>query len=114
MGLTRGGGGLRNLEKPEKIYLGDPNLVHALSQWRGADMGSLRETFFCRMLIERHKISAASKGDFSVDNHFTFEIGGRNKGRQQIAGASNAYLALDEMPIGIGHRIPLWLVGFCY
>ncbi len=114
MGLTRGGGGLRNLEKPEKIYLGDPNLVHALSQWRGADMGSLRETFFCRMLIGRHKICAAAKADFIVDDTFTFEIGGRNKGVSQIVDTRNGYLALDEMPVGIAHRIPLWLFGFCY
>jgi len=114
MGLTRGGGGLRNFEKPEKIYLGDPNLVHALSQWRGADMGSLRETFFCRMLIGRHKICAATKADFTVDDRLSFEIGGRNKGASQIADARNGYLALDEMPVGIAHRIPLWLFGFCY
>lgn len=114
MGLTRGGGGLRNLEKPEKIYLGDPNLVHALSHWRGADIGSMRETFFCRMLIGRHRIRAAAKADFAVDDTLTFEVGGRSKGESQLAGSENAYLALDEMPIGVGRRIPLWLFGMCY
>lgn len=116
MGLTRGGGGLRNsnMEKPEKIYLGDPNLAHALSQWRGADIGSLRETFFCRMLIGRHKICSAVKADFIIDDALTFEVGGRNKGGGQLAEARNGYLALDEMPVGVGRRIPLWLFGFCY
>lgn len=114
MGLTRGGGGLRNLEKPEKIYLGDHNLVHALSQWRGGDVGSLRETFFCRMLAGRHMISAAAKADFLVDDKFIFEIGGRNKGAKQLADAKYGYLALDEMPVGIARRIPLWLFGFLY
>lgn len=114
MGLTRGGGGLRTMEKPDKIYLGDPNLVHALSQWRGADIGSLRETFFCRMLIGRHKIHAAAQADFVVDDNLTFEIGGRNKGGAQLAQAKNGYLALDETPVGVARRIPLWLFGMCY
>ena len=51
---------------------------------------------------------------FLVNGRFHFEVGGRNKGRAQIAGKKDAFLALDEIPTGSGHRIPLWLFGCLY
>ncbi len=47
-----------------------------------------------------------------IDN--LFEIGGRNKGFEQIKGIPNSYLAIDDIEIGIGKKIPLWLFGFLY
>jgi uncharacterized protein len=47
-------------------------------------------------------------------NQFTFEIGGRNKDLSQIKGIDEAYLALDDIEIGFGNKIPLWLFGFLY
>ena len=44
IGLSRTGKGLRNLEKPEKIYLNNPNLIHAFSP--EGNKGNIRETFF--------------------------------------------------------------------
>jgi hypothetical protein len=41
-------------------------------------------------------------------------VGGKNKGQEQIVGKEKAYLALDELPIGSGVRVPLWLFGFLY
>jgi uncharacterized protein len=45
---------------------------------------------------------------------YTFEVGGASKNFQQIAGSKDSYLALDEMPLGIKNKIPLWLFGFLY
>jgi len=54
-----------------------------------------------------------ARGDFLV-NDVTFEVGGKNKGRSQISKVENAWLALDNIEIGHGNRMPLWLFGFLY
>ena len=77
-------------------------------------MGTIRETFFINALSPICKLSAPKKGDFCVDDKYTFEIGGKNKGFQQIRNMANSFLALDEMEMGVGNKIPLWLFGFLY
>lgn len=104
--------GLRAMEKPEKIYLNNPNLYHALSGAATADRGAVRETFFLNMLQPDHAVRVAAKGDFLVDGSLTFEIGGKGKDGGQIKGVENAWLALDDIEIGAGRRIPLWMFGF--
>lgn len=111
-GLGRSGKGLRGLEKPEKIYLNNPNLVQALTP--EADRGTLRETFFMSALNPLHTLKAPRKGDFAVDDTYCFEVGGRNKGFSQIKDMENSFLALDDIETGFGNRIPLWLFGFLY
>lgn len=102
------------MEKPEKIYLNNPNLYHALSRTRDPDIGAMRETFFMSMLRTAHTVSVPSKGDFMVDDSIVFEVGGKNKDAGQIKDVENAWLALDSIETGYGRRIPLWLFGFIY
>ena len=104
---------LRQLTKPEKIYLGNPNYCYALSFDRIPDVGNLRETFFMTQLSVC-KVRYTSETDFLINGKYYFEVGGRNKGSDQIVGLDNAFLALDDIEIGIGNRIPLWLFGFLY
>ncbi len=112
MMLHQAGKKMRSMEKPDKIYLGDPNQHTALSRFSRADQGTLRETFFCRMLSFQHNVKAAERGDFLIDDSIFIEVRGPSKGHQQIIGQSKAYLALDNLPIGSGKRVPLWLFGF--
>ena len=49
-----------------------------------------------------------------VDRKHIIEIGGKNKGFEQIKDIGNSYLALDDIEQGIGNKIPLWLFGFLY
>lgn len=114
MVLRRMAGGLQGRAKPEKIYLGDPNQIHALCAAGQISIGNLRETFFCRMVSEVIPVYAAEKGDFVVDKNVVIEVGGRSKTGRQIRGEPTAYLALDDMEIGVGAKIPLWLFGFLY
>jgi len=114
MSVRRSAGGLRAMEKPDKIYLGDPNQIYALCTPGQASIGNVRETFFCRMVSEAGHIHAAEKGDFSVGNKVLIEVGGRAKSERQIRGKSPAFLALDDVEVGAGARIPLWLFGFLY
>jgi uncharacterized protein len=61
-----------------------------------------------------HKVTASPSGDFLVDDKYTFEIGGKGKGRKQIKGVKNSYIAADMLEYGSDNKIPLWLFGFLY
>lgn len=112
MGLSRTGKGLRGLEKPEKIYLNNPNLMHAFAP--DVNRGTIRETFFLNMLSAGHSLKAPRQGDFLVDDSYLFEVGGRNKDFSQIKNIENSFLAVDDMEKGFGKKIPLWLFGLLY
>jgi predicted AAA+ superfamily ATPase len=112
--VSKGGKGLRELEKPEKIYLNNPNLIHAISSRMPLEIGNLRETFFLNMVETSHKVSSPTQGDFLVDGKYTFEIGGKNKDFSQIKDIKDSFLGVDNTEIGIGNKIPLWLFGFLY
>lgn len=112
--LSKSGTGMKELRKPEKIYLNNPNLAYALAPRQDGNIGSIREIFFINALQGIHNIKLASAGDFYVDDRILFEIGGRNKTSEQIIHHERAYLALDDMEVGIGQRLPLWLCGFLY
>jgi len=105
--------GLKTLAKPEKIYLNNTNLVYALETEK-PNIGNLRETFFFNQLKAVSEITSAKKADFIVNNKYIIEVGGKNKGHEQIMGMENAYLALDNQEYGFGNKIPLWLFGMLY
>jgi hypothetical protein len=66
------------------------------------------------MVSAKYSVASGGRADFLVDGKFTIEVGGKNKGQDQIIGIDNAYLALDDLPVGFNQRIPLWLFGFLY
>jgi hypothetical protein len=43
-----------------------------------------------------------------------FEVGGKNKGFKQIKDMSNSFVVADDIEVGSGAKIPLWLFGFLY
>ncbi len=102
--------GLAKLEKPEKIYLNNSNLLYI----NDANIGTVRETFFLSMTSKAHEVTYPKKGDFLVDNVYLFEIGGKNKSFKQIADMPNSYVAVDDIEVGYKNKIPLWLFGFIY
>jgi predicted AAA+ superfamily ATPase len=100
------------LYKPDKIYLGNTNLMHVLCPQ--VNKGNERETFFMTQMMAEHDVKSPLKGDFMIDDRFLFEVGGRKKTFEQIADIPNSFLAVDDTEIGQGNRIPLWLFGFTY
>ena len=102
----------KSIRKPDKLYLGNTNLFSALCS--NQDVGTVRETYFASMLSSGHKLHYVERGDFLIDEKFTVEVGGANKSFKQIANIPNSFLALDDMEIGFGGKIPLWLFGFLY
>ena len=105
--------GMSSLAKPEKIYLNNTNQVYAFEANK-PDVGNLRETFFFNQLKAVSEVTSANKADFTVDNKYVFEVGGKKKGYEQIAGLQDAYLALDNLEYGFNNKIPLWLFGMLY
>ena len=59
-------------------------------------------------------INYSNIGDFVIDDRYTFEIGGKNKSFKQIKDLSNSFVVADDIEIGFGNKIPLWLFGFLY
>ena len=80
------------------------------------ETGTIRETFFMNQLYNSgHSVHISpEKADFIVDDHYVFEIGGKNKDRSKIKGIDNGYMALDDLEHGFDRTIPLWLFGFLY
>ena len=101
---------LKKLEKPEKIYLDNTNLL-SITQ---PNVGTVRETFFLSAVSTRYIAHYPDKGDFLVDQRFLFEVGGKNKSFTQIRDIPDSYIAADEIEVGYGNKIPLWLFGMLY
>ncbi len=101
------------LQKPEKIYLNNTNLLYALAEEQ-VEKGNLRETFFLSHLSAVSRVHAPKNGDFLVDNKFTFEIGGKNKSGAQIKNTKNAWIVKDDLEFPTNKQIPLWMFGFIY
>lgn len=102
----------KSLYKPNKVYLGNPNLMHALCP--RIDKGNERETFFISLLQVGHHVTCPKQGDFVVDDKYLFEVGGKRKTFDQIADIPNSFLAVDDTEVGHGNRIPLWMFGMTY
>lgn len=110
--LTSKAKNYKYLYKPDKIFLGNPNLMHALCP--AVNKGNERETlFFCQLHVN-NDVKHPLKGDFLVNDKYLFEVGGRKKSFEQIADVPNSFLAVDDTEVGHGNRIPLWLFGFTY
>ncbi|MFO7828670.1 MAG: AAA family ATPase [Bacteroidales bacterium] len=105
--------GMKKMHKPSKIYLNNTNLLNCLF-FDKPNIGTIRETFFFNQLRSLHRINFPDKGDFIVDSKYTFEIGGKNKTSFQIKEIPGSFLAMDDIEIGFGNKIPLWLFGFLY
>lgn len=102
----------KHLYKPDKLYLGIPNLMHVLCP--NVDKGNERETFFHSQFRVTNEIKYPKQGDFLVDDRYLFEVGGSKKTFDQLADIPDSFLAVDNTEVGHGNRIPLWMFGMLY
>ena len=105
-----------DLQKPDKMYLDNTNLLYTLSQ-KMPEIGPVRETFFANQLASAgHVVEYAGfkSGDFRINGDIIVEVGGQDKGFNQIAGQPNAYVAADGIESAFLKKIPLWAFGFLY
>lgn len=101
------------LRKPDKIYLGNSNLMYSLAS--SPNIGTIRETFFYNQIhASGIDVLLVPSGDFLIDRQYTIEVGGPSKTFKQIRNIQNSFLAVDNTLIGDVNKIPLWLFGFLY
>lgn len=105
--------GITRLQKPDKIYLDNTNLLYTIAP-QNVQIGHVRETFFANQLAYKHLVEYTDVGDFRIDQTLTFEIGGKHKTKEQVKDLQNAFIAADDIEIGFQEKIPLWLFGFLY
>src|SRR5690606_22590129 len=105
-------GGIRGLGKVNKVYLDNANLVYGLAKEK-QNIGNIRETFFLNQLRVGHEVSSSSLADFKIEG-IDFEVGGENKGREQIRNAEKAFVVKDDIESGFLNTIPLWHFGLMY
>ena len=112
MSLRHQNDGMKNFGKLEKLYLGNTNLIYALSEGK-PDTGNIRETFFLSQMKVNQEVYASKAADFIV-NGTILEVGGKSKGKKQIAELKDAFVVKDNIEYGYGNVIPLWHLGMNY
>lgn len=106
----------RDLQKPDKILLDNPNLLYVLCPTIPAT-GTVRETFFCNQLASSGHVieyGGMKNADFKIDGNYVIEVGGRDKGYSQLDNTENGYVAADGIDSPVFRKIPLWAFGFLY
>ena len=111
--LYAGDESVKKMQKPDKIYLENPNLIEVLSLTSG-QVGTIRETFVVNQLCYGHQVEYAKAGDLWIDKTYTIEIGRRSKEGKQVARVPDAFIAADGIEYAFGNKIPLWAFGFLY
>lgn len=104
--------GMRNLGKVEKVFIDNPNLMTVLAGG-SPNIGNLRETFFFNQTRVKNLVQASKISDFEI-NGITYEVGGANKGRAQLAKAKKGIVVRDDIEYGSGGIVPLWTFGMNY
>ena len=101
------------MQKPDKIYLHNPNMLCALGS--NLSVGTQRECFAVNQLSVSHTVEyGKTQGDFLIDGKITIEVGGQDKTFDQIADIPNSYILADSMEFPVGKKLPLWIVGLMY
>ena len=104
---------LTNMARPDKVYCDNTNIMFSLTE--NINTGTKRETFFLNQLrAAGYAVRYPRQGDFLVNDKYLFEVGGRRKSFDQIKDIADSYLAIDDVEVGRGNKIPLWLFGFLY
>lgn len=110
--LSAEGKRISTLQKPEKIFLENPNLAFTLSP--SPNKGTIRETFVLNQLLNAGlQVTAPKSGDF-LTQEITIEVGGKSKTSRQVQHSVAPLVAADDIEIGFGNKIPIWLFGFLY
>ena len=105
-------GGIRGLGKVEKVYIDNPSLMRVLSGGK-TDVGNMRETFFYNQMRVKNDVIFSRQSDFKIEK-YTFDVGGRKKGKKQIEDIPDSFIVKDDIEFVQGNVIPLWAFGLNY
>ena len=105
---------VKKMQKPDKIFLDNPNLLYALA-YHPVKIGTARETFVVNQLSCDNEVEYGKKtGDFRVNGRYILEVGGEGKTYDQIADVPDSYILADGIETPYRCKLPIWIVGFLY
>lgn len=99
-------------KKPARIMLHNTNLAFSMpmNDW---SKQTLAEIFFHNALYRMHKLNTGNKHfTFKVDEKYKFKICTSRKNLKNIS--DDVKYVFNDLEIGEGNFIPLWLFGFLY
>jgi uncharacterized protein len=101
------------MQKPEKVFLGNPNIFHLLSP-KQPDREAIIENFAISQLAKVYPIRLKGKHFIEVDGKWLLNISHPNQRAKKSPPSSTVYNFTDGYEIGSSKRIPLWLLGLLY
>ncbi len=104
--------GIRGLAKVDKVYLDNTNMIYNLVGDQ-SNIGNIRETFFFNQMRVKNQVISSKNADFVID-HYTFEVGGKNKPQSQLEKDGQSFVVKDDIEFGYNNVIPLWAFGLNY
>ncbi|WP_460519343.1 ATP-binding protein [Cyclobacterium sediminis] len=105
-------GGIRGLGKVDKVFLDNTNIIFNLVGEK-SNVGNLRESFFFNQMQVKNEFISSKKAGFVIE-HYTFEVGGKNKQQNQIEKDGKSFVVKDDIEYGYRNEIPLWAFGLNY
>ncbi len=110
--LSRKDKWVSRFQKPDKVYLENPNLIYALTET--PDLNNIHKTYLLTHLVNSGlKTFVLPTGDFLV-NDLAIEVGEMGKPGTRVKNHEKNFIAVDNIEMGIGSDIPLWMFGFLY
>lgn len=99
-------------KKPAMVYMNNTNLMYPIRP-DVVEPQAVRETFFYNTLHKDNRLNKSSekKVHFVVNQKHEFRICDKS---MRIKNNPAYYYAMDDLEIGKGNVIPLWLFGFLY
>ena len=104
--------GIALLGKVEKVYLNNTNLMYLLASDK-IEIGNVRETFFLSATQVTEHVLASIISDFQI-GEYTFEVGGKKKGKKQLAEATHGIVVRDDIEFYSPGIVPLFAFGLLY
>ena len=98
-------------KKPSKILMHNSNLVYSIYPMN-AKCQDILSTFFVNALWKDHKVNKAkARQTVLIDESQIYKILTKNS---KVKYEKELVYAVDELDVGEGNRIPIWLFGFLY
>lgn len=95
--------------KPNKVYMQNTNLMHAIST-REIDRQAELETFFYNTLHACHKVNASERSArFVIDGTHVITVAQHTSDKPDMR-----IRAVGDIEIGEGRQIPIWMFGLIY
>lgn len=99
-------------KKPARVMMNNSNLIYAIYPIL-AEQSNVMETFMVNALWKDHKVNQDKKrGTYLIDGEKRFRVYDAEK--HKIRFEEGIFYFRYNTEVGIGNKIPLWLLGFLY